>query len=157
MPFHPSRFNDEPYPGKERRMASTQHDRQGPDEVSGWAVGGIVFAASMLTLLGVFQAISGLVALFNDEFFVQVRNYTFHLDVTAWGWIHLILGILMLVVGFGLFGRRTWAGVTAIMLAMLSALANFFFIPYYPIWSLLEIGLAVWVIWALTRPGAIET
>jgi hypothetical protein len=138
-------------------MASTQYDRQRPDDVSGWAVGGIVFAASILTLLGVFQAIAGLVALFNDEFFVQVRNYTFHLDVTAWGWIHLILGILMLVVGFGLFGRRTWAGVAAIMLAMLSALANFFFIPYYPIWSLLEIGLAVWVIWALTRPGAIDT
>jgi hypothetical protein len=138
-------------------MASTQYDRQGPDEVSGWAVGGIVFAASMLTLIGVFQAIAGLVAIFNDEFFVQVRNYTFHLDVTAFGWIHLILGILMLVVAFGLFGRRTWAGVTAIMLAMLSALANFFFIPYYPIWSLVIIGLDIWVIWALTRPGAIET
>jgi hypothetical protein len=138
-------------------MASTQHDRQGPDEVSGWAVGGIVFAASMLTLIGVFQAIAGLVAIFNDDFFVQVRHYTFHLDVTAWGFIHLILGILMLVVGFGLFSRRTWAGVTAIMLAMLSALANFFFIPYYPIWSLVIIGLDIWVIWALTRPGAIET
>jgi hypothetical protein len=52
---------------------------------------------------------------------------------------------------------QTWAGVTAIMLAMLSALANFFFIPYYPIWSLLVIGLDIWVIWALTRPGAIKT
>jgi hypothetical protein len=50
-----------------------------------------------------------------------------------------------------------WAGVTAIMLAMLSALANFFFIPYYPIWSLLVIGLDIWVFWALTRPGAIKT
>jgi hypothetical protein len=138
-------------------MASTQYDRQGPDEVSGWAVGGIVFAASMLTLIGVFQAIAGLVAIFNDDFFVQVRHYTFNLDVTAWGFIHLILGILMLVVGFALFSRRTWAGVTAIMLAMLSALANFFFIPYYPIWSLVIIGLDIWVIWALTRPGAIET
>jgi hypothetical protein len=138
-------------------MASTQYDRQGPDEVSGWAVGGIVFAASMLTLIGVFQGIAGLVAIFNDDFFVQVRHYTFNLDVTAWGFIHLILGILMLVVGFALFSRRTWAGVTAIMLAMLSALANFFFIPYYPIWSLVIIGLDIWVIWALTRPGAIET
>jgi hypothetical protein len=138
-------------------MAGTQYDRQRPDDVSGWAVGGIVFAASILTLLGVFQAIAGLAALFNDEFFVQVRHYSFHIDITAWGWIHLILGILMLVVGFGLFGRRTWAGVTAIMLAMLSALANFLFIPYYPIWALVEIGLAVWVIWALTRPGAIDT
>jgi hypothetical protein len=138
-------------------MASTEYDRQGPSEVSGWAVGGIVFAASMLTLVGVFQVIAGLVAVFDDEFFVSVRNYTFHLDVTAWGWIHLILGVLMLVVAFGLFGRRTWAGVTAIMLAMLSAVANFFFIPYYPIWSLLVIGIDIWVIWALTRPGAIDT
>jgi hypothetical protein len=111
----------------------------------------------MLTLVGVFQVLAGLVALFNDEFFVVTRNYTFDLDVTVWGWIHLILGAALIFTGFGLFSRRTWAGVTAIMLAMLSALANFFFIPYYPIWALVMIGLDVWVIWALTRPGAIET
>ena len=139
-------------------MASTQYDRAGGgQEVSGWAVGGIVFAASILTLVGVFQVIAGLVAIFNDEFYVVTRNYTFDLDVTAWGWIHLILGILLVVVGLGLFGRRTWAGVTGIMLAMLSALVNFFFIPYYPLWSIVIIALDVWVIWALTRPGAIET
>jgi len=140
-------------------MASTQYDSRsgGGQEVSGWAVGGIVFAASMLTLVGVFQIVAGLVAVFNDEFFVVSRNYTFDLDVTAWGWIHLIIGALMVVVGMGLFGRRTWAGVTAIMLAMLSALMNFFFIPYYPLWSIVVIALDVWVIWALTRPGAIET
>jgi hypothetical protein len=145
---------------RERResMASTEYDSGRRDQdVSGWAVGGIVFAASMLTLVGVFQVIAGLVAIFNDEFFVVARNYTFDLDVSAWGWIHLIVGILMVVVGFGLFGRRTWAGVTAIVLAMLSALTNFFFIPYYPIWALVVIGLDVWIIWSLTRPGAIET
>jgi uncharacterized membrane protein len=120
-------------------------------------VGGVIFAATMMTLAGVFQAIAGLVAIFNDEFFVVTRNYTFDLDVTAWGWIHLIIGILLLITGLGLFGRRTWAGVAGLMLAMLSALANFFFIPYYPIWALVVIGLDVWVIWALTRPGAIET
>jgi hypothetical protein len=111
----------------------------------------------MLTLIGVFQALAGLVAIFNDDFYVVTRNYTFDLDVSAWGWIHLIVGIAVLATGFGLLSRKTWAGVTAIMLAMLSALTNFFFIPYYPIWSLVVIGLAVWVIWALTRPGAIET
>jgi hypothetical protein len=111
----------------------------------------------MLVMIGVFQALTGLVAIFNDEFYVVARNYTFDLDVTAWGWIHLLFGLLILATGFGLFGRRTWAGVTAIMLCMLSALINFFFIPYYPIWSLVLIGLNVWVIWALTRPGAIET
>jgi uncharacterized membrane protein len=140
-------------------MASTQYDSRsgGGQEVSGWAVGGVVFAASILTLIGTFQIIAGLVAVFNDEFFVVTRNYTFDLDVTAWGWLHLIIGALMVVVGIGLFGRRTWAGVTGIMLAMLSALMNFFFIPYYPLWSIVVIALDVWVIWALTRPGAIET
>jgi hypothetical protein len=157
MPVHPSPPDD----GRgERRtpMASTEYDpRAREPQVSGWAVGGLVFAATMMTLIGTFQVITGLVAVFNDEFYVVARNYTFDLDVSAWGWIHLIIGLLVLVAGFGLFARKTWAGITAIVLAMLSALANFFFIPYYPIWSLVEIGLAMWVIWALTRPGAIET
>ena len=136
---------------------STQYEPQRKDDVSGWALGGIVFAASILTLAGVFQVIAGLVALFNDEFFVVTRNYTFDLDVSAWGWIHLLIGILLLITAWGLFSRNTWAGVAAIILAGISAIANFFFIPYYPIWSLVLIGLDVWVIWALTRPGAIET
>ena len=60
--------------------------------------------------------------------------------MTAWGWVHLILGILIVATGFGLFGRRAWAGVTGILLAMLSAIAKFMFIPYYPIWALLVIA-----------------
>jgi hypothetical protein len=138
-------------------MSSQTQMRPERQDVSGWAVGGIVFAATMMVLIGVFQSLAGLVAIFNDDFYVLTRNYTFDLDVTAWGWIHLLVGLLILATGFGLFGRRTWAGVTAIMLCMLSALVNFFFIPYYPVWSLVVIGLNVWVIWSLTRPGAIET
>jgi len=139
-------------------MASTQYDPNASEpQVSGWAVGGIVFAASMLTLIGVFQVIAGLVAVFNDEFYVVARNYTFDLDVSAWGWIHLLVGLGLVATGFGLFARKTWAGVAAIMLAMLSALVNFFFVPYYPFWSILLIALNVWVIWSLTRAGAVET
>jgi hypothetical protein len=85
---------------------------------SGWALSGGVFAASLLTLVGLFQVIAGLVAIFDDEFYVVARNYTFDLDTTA--------------------------------------VENFFFIPYYPFCSIVVIALAVWVIWALTRPGAIE-
>ena len=138
-------------------MSTMNPQQRGPEQVSGWAIGGIAFAGTILTLLGVFQALAGLVAIFNDEFYVVARNYTFDLDVSAWGWIHLLIGLAVLATGLGLFARKAWAGVAGIILAMLSALSNFFFIPYYPIWSLLEIGLAVWVIWALTRPGAIET
>jgi hypothetical protein len=139
-------------------MSTTQQQQRSPEEdVSGWAYGGIAFAATMAILIGTFQIMEGLVAVINDEFFVVARNYTFDLDVSAWGWIHLIVGAIMLVVGFGLYARSTWAGVTAIVVAVLSAVSNFFFIPYYPIWALVVIGLNVWIIWALTRPGAIRT
>jgi hypothetical protein len=125
--------------------------------VSGWAVAGITFAGCILTLVGAFQIIAGLQAIVDDQFFVVARNYTFDVDTTVWGWLHLILGVLLVITAFGLFSRSAWAGVTAIVLAMLSAVLNFFFIPYYPVWSIVVIALDVWVIWALTRPGAIST
>jgi hypothetical protein len=124
--------------------------------VSGWAIGGMAFAGTMLILVGVFQAITGLSAIFEDQFFVVTQNYVFDLDVTVWGWIHLILGALVAFAGWSLFARKTWAAVVAIALAMLSAVANFLFIPYYPFWSLLMIAIAVWVIWSVTRPGAVR-
>ncbi len=138
---------------------STQPQFQGrdPDDVSGWAVGGIVFAGTVLMLIGIFQALAGLVAIFDDDFYVVTRNYTFDLDTTAFGWIHLLVVILLVIVAWGLFARSAWAGVTAIFLAALSAVVNFFYIPYYPFWAILIIALAIWVIWALTRPGAVRT
>ncbi len=136
-------------------MATQQHP--GEEAVSGWASGGITFAACVLTLVGAFQVIAGLTAILDDQFYVVARNYTFDLDATAWGWIHLLLGLALLCTGIGLFGRKAWAGVTALFLALVSAVANFFFIPYFPIWSVVVIALDVWVIWALTRPSAIRT
>ena len=138
-------------------MSTRERTRPGKDDVSGWALGAIAFAATILTMVGVFQVITGLVAVFNDEFFVVTRNYTFDLDVTAWGWIQLLVGIVAIAVGFGLYSRATWAGITALVLVSISAIVNFFFIPYYPIWALVVIALDVWLIWALTRPGALNT
>jgi hypothetical protein len=124
---------------------------------SGWAIGGVTFAATMLVVIGIFQIIAGLAAIFDDQFYVVTQNYAFDLDVSAWGWIHLIIGILLVVTGYFLFARATWAAGVALGVAVLSAVANFFFIPYYPFWAILEIALAVWVIWALTRPGMTRT
>ena len=115
--------------------------------------GAVVFAASMMVLIGVFQVIAGLVAIIDDDYYVVTANYTFELDVTAWGWIHLILGVVIFCAGVALFSFKPWAGYLAIALAILSAIANFFFIPYYPFWSLVVIALAVFVIWGLSRPG----
>ena len=132
----------------------TQYD---PPRPSGWTIAGITFAATMMILIGIFQVIAGLVAIFDDSFYVVTQNYTFDLDTTAWGWIHLLLGILLLVAGWGLYAGKTWATVVAIVLAVLTAIENFFFIPYYPFWSILVIALCIWVIWALTRPEAVAT
>ncbi|HEU4539819.1 MAG TPA: hypothetical protein VFR23_01705 [Jiangellaceae bacterium] len=132
-------------------------DEKARPVVSGWATGGVIFAATMMIMIGLFQAFQGLAAIINDEFYVVVTDYAFEIDLTAWGWIHLIVGVLVVIAGFALFSGSTVAGVVAIALAGLSAIANFFFIPYYPFWSLLIIGLAVYVIWAITRSGILET
>lgn len=127
-----------------------------PEPRSGWATGLVVFAAVIMIMGGVFQAFAGLVALLENEFFVATRNYVFEFDATAWGWVHLLLGALVAVAGSAVLSGRTWARVIGIALAVLSALVNFAFIPYYPVWSLLIIALDVFVIWALAvyRPEA---
>ena len=122
---------------------------------SGWVIGGVTFASTIMILVGIFQAFAGLAAIIDDQFYVVTQNYAFDIDVTAYGWIHLIIGIVVVLAGFALWQRKVWAATVAIFLAMLSAIANFFFIPYYPFWSILMIALAIWVIWAITRPGAV--
>ena len=121
------------------------------EALSGSATGGYVFAGVMMIMIGCFQAITGLAAIFDNSFYVVTANYVFDLDTTAWGWIHLLLGLLVAFAGFALFAARTWARVVGVILATLSAIANFFFIPYYPFWAILIIALDIWVIWALTR------
>jgi len=136
---------------------NAQHDPgRGAPEVSGWAASGVAFAACMLVIIGSFQIVAGLAAIFDDEFFVVAGNYAFDLDTSAWGWIHLLLGVLLVLTGMGLFGQRPWAVLAALWLVTLSAIANFFFIPYYPFWAILVIALDVWVIWSLTRPGVMR-
>lgn len=122
-------------------------------EPRGGAVGLIVFAGTMMIMIGVFHIISGLAALIEDDFYVTTPNYLLEFDVTTWGWIHLIAGIVVAGAGFAVFAGQTWARVVGILLAGLSAVANFAFIPYYPVWSLLIIALDVFVIWALATQG----
>jgi hypothetical protein len=122
-------------------------------EPSGWATGGVLFAGAIMIIVGIFQGIAGIAAIADDGFYVVAENYVFDLDPSAWGWIHLLLGVVVALAGYFLIAGRVWAGMVAIVLATLSAVANFFLIPYYPFWSILIIALDVWVIWAVTRPG----
>ncbi|HET6643349.1 MAG TPA: hypothetical protein VFG93_08755 [Gaiellaceae bacterium] len=121
----------------------------GTRPVSGWAVGFSAFAGAIMIMIGVFEFFQGLAAVVNDDFFVVTSKYAFDLDTTGWGWIHMIIGVIIFLAGLGIFTGATWARAVGIALAIISAIANFFFIPYYPVWSVLIIALCIVVIWAL--------
>ena len=110
-------------------------------------------AGILMVLSGTFQAIQGMVALFSNEFFVVGDDYVFEFDVTQWGWVHLVLGIVVAVAGAALFVGEMWARVLAVVLACLSIIANFTWLPYYPVWSMVVIAFNVFVIWAVTAHG----
>ena len=136
-------------------MTSNQMTGPTPDQqpVSKTAVGLTLFAATMMVIGGFFQAMQGLIALFNDTFYVVGEEWTFEFDITGWGWIHLIMGAVLVVAGVFLFQGAVWARVVGIAVAALSAVLNFMWLPYYPIWSILIIAVDVLVIWALTAHG----
>lgn len=123
------------------------------DRPSGWAVGWTMFAAFMMLLIGGFHAIAGLVAIIDDTFYVATREYVFQFDRTTWGWIHLILGIVILLAGLGLFTGAVWARTIGVILAFISAIVGFAWLPWYPVWGIIIIVIAVAVIWALTVHG----
>lgn len=109
----------------------------------------VVFAAVMLLLIGVFNVIDGLVALFNDDVYAVTEQGLVVWDFTAWGVIHLILGALMFLAGLGLFARSELARWFAIAVAGLNAIAQIGFISAFPLWTVLIIALDVLVIFAL--------
>jgi hypothetical protein len=114
-----------------------------------WAVGLSLFAGILMIIGGVFNAMEGIVALARNEIYVATPRYLFAFDLTTWGWIQLILGIVVAIAGVGVITGQLWGRLVGITLAALSMLANFAFIPYYPLWSLSIIALNVFVIWAL--------
>ncbi|UYP19417.1 hypothetical protein OED52_02245 [Rhodococcus sp. Z13] len=125
----------------------------------GIAAGTSLGAAVILVTLGVITLLQGISAVANDEVFVVGIEYIYKFDFTTWGWIHIVIGALMVLVGAALIAGATWARVTAIVLAALSIVANFLWLPYYPWWSILIIALDVVVIWAIAtwNPRGVES
>jgi hypothetical protein len=136
---------------EEEQMSTTTRPQAG--QRSSVAVGSSMFAAIMMMMLGMYQAIAGLVALVNDEFFVVGEEWVFKFDATTWGWIHLLIGIVVALAGAGVLTGAVWARTVGVALALLSGLAAFAWLPWYPIWALVLIALDVFVIWALTAHG----
>lgn len=118
---------------------------------------GTTFAAAILLLTaGIVGVLQGIAALADNTLFVVGINYTYEFDITTWGWIHIILGAIGIVVALGLFAGVSWARGLAFVIAALSIVANFLWLPYYPLWSILIITLDIIVIWAVAtwKPSA---
>ena len=118
------------------------------DTGQGFALGVTMIAAILLLVAGVVSLFQGIAALGNDAIFVGVE-YTYAMSLNGWGWIHIILGVIGIIVAFGMFTGATWARVCAIIIASLSIIANFLWIPQYPLWAILIIVLDIIVIWAV--------
>ena len=123
------------------------------NEPSGWAIGWALFAAVMLITVGCFQVIAGIAAIAEDELLVKGADYVLQLDVTTWGWVHLLLGAILILSGLGVMTGNVVARTVGVFVAALSMVANFAFIPWYPVWSIAVIAIDIAVIWALTAHG----
>src|SRR5262245_15424762 len=124
----------------------------GKTQPTGW-VGWIAFAGVMMVMIGAFNIIDGLAAILKDEIYVNGGKGTLVFDITAWGWIHLLFGVFLVLVGFALFNGALWARVTAVILVSFNAIAQLTFLSAYPIWASLIIALDVLVLWALIVHG----
>ncbi|GGV72234.1 hypothetical protein GCM10010294_32500 [Streptomyces griseoloalbus] len=117
-----------------------------------WAGGLTVFAAVTLMIVGVLDILRGIMGIAEDDVFVTTRNYVFQFDLTGWGWTHLALGVLAVLVSLGLVREAMWARVAGVTIAGLLIIANFLSLPYYPVWSVVMIAFSGFIIWALCVP-----
>ena len=128
---------------------STRYD----EEPTAWA-GWVVFGGVMLIMLGTFQVIQGLVALFDDGFYlVGPEGLVVDVDYNTWGWIHMVIGVIGILTGLGLLAGNMVARVVGVAIAFLSALVNLAFLSAYPVWSAIVITLDVVVIYAIIVHG----
>jgi hypothetical protein len=132
--------------------ATETHTRY-DDPRTAWA-GWVVFGGVMLIMLGTFQVVQGLVALFDDGFYLVGSNgLVVDIDYNTWGWIHIVIGAVGVLTGVGLLAGNMAARVVGVGVAFLSALVNLAFISAYPVWSTILIALDVIVIYAIIVHG----
>ncbi|WNF26810.1 hypothetical protein RI138_08140 [Streptomyces sp. C11-1] len=135
----------EPTPGTSRPADPRPAGGSG----SAWAAGGTVFAGVLLFVDGILGVLKGIAGIASNDVYTRINDYVFKFNVTSWGWIHLVLGVILIFVGWGILSGATWARGVGIALAALNLIANFMWLPYTPVWALVTIAIDVFVIWAL--------
>lgn len=124
---------------------------QRSDAGAGW----VTFAGIILIVVGIFQAFAGLVGILEDEILVLTPDYLVQLDATTWGWVHMIIGLIVIASGFGIFSGNVLARTVGVFAAIGSMLSMFFWLPWYPIWAIIVISMNIAIIWALTVHGRV--
>jgi hypothetical protein len=119
---------------------------------TGW-VGWIFFASIMMMLAGGVSIVAGLTGIFNGDFYASLNGQLVVFDYTTWGWVHLLLGVGVILAGISLLAGKLWAQVAVITLAVLSAFGNIAFLPVYPWWSSIALVIDLLVIYAVTMHG----
>lgn len=123
-----------------------------PPTVSGW-IGWVIFAGFTMLVVGGFQAVMGLVGIFNTDFYITTENLAIPVNYTLWGWTHLIMGLIVAFAGAAVLTGKTWGRVVGIVLAALQAIVAFAWFPAYPFWSVILIAVDILVIYALAVHG----
>ena len=116
---------------------------------SGW----VLFATTMFALVGVFNIFFGLTLIIDNEWLVLSAGELWYLDTAAWGWITLVIGVLALIVAWGVLSGQTWAQVVGLIMAGLAVLDSFVLVAIYPLWGIIVLVLSVLVIYALAVHG----
>jgi len=131
-------------------MSNSQSSQAHDDSTKSLVAGGVAeFAGIMLVVVAALEILQGISAIAKDNVFVRAPNYTYAFDLTAWGWIHLAVGVIGVAVGIAIITGHTIGYLGGIAVGFLAGVVNFAFLPYYPFWSMLLIAFNVLVIWAL--------
>jgi hypothetical protein len=121
-------------------------------QTTGWTAW-IAFAGVMMMIGGLLNAFYGLIAVINDEWVVWGNRGAVYLDISQWGWVHIVVGLAVVLCGFGVFSGNVFARSVGVLIASLSLIVNFFFVPAYPLWAMTVIVIDALVIWALIVHG----
>lgn len=137
----------------QQREGPTRSQQEEPPRLTGW-LGWVLFAGFTMVIVGCFQAVMGLVGIFNTDFYViTANNLAIPVNYTTWGVVHLILGVIVALAGLAVMAGKTWGRAVGIFLAAIQAIVNFAWFPAYPFWSLIVIAVDILVIYALLVHG----
>ncbi|MFI1713718.1 hypothetical protein ACIGW4_04880 [Streptomyces sp. NPDC053513] len=120
-----------------------------PSTAGSWAAGGTLFAGVLMLVTGFMDVFQGIAGIAEDDVYTRIGDYVFKFNLTTWGWIHLILGVIVAITGVGILKGAEWGRVAGISLASLNLLLQFLFLPYQPWWALFSMAISIFVIWAL--------